>query len=206
MSADGCWGTELTPLFASQFYPWHHSLPGLCLERCVQGSHGGLRSFILECLESQNHQGWKSPPRSSSPAINPALPRSALTMSPGATSTDVFLTFSGIVLPPLPWSVPGHPFHEGIFPKSNLNHPCHSLRPFPLDLLCVPWQRFARGQPSPRGAQLWKRGQTNISGAADVPDPSCSSVTAGKPRTVSLGLLLQPQHGHQGFPLPVLHL
>lgn len=57
-------------------------------------------------------------------------------LSPSVTSSGLCGP-SGMGAPPLPRDTP---FHEGVFPISNLNIPWHDLRPFPCVLSLVFWE------------------------------------------------------------------
>lgn len=127
-------------------------------------------AFISEYAESQNHQALPDL------QVQPSTVMFSTSHVPRCHIHTYILTLSGVVTPPLPRSVPGHPFHEEIFPKSNLNHPWHNLRPFPFILLYIP------------GRGLLEKNQ--------APEEHSSS-KGDKPTSLVLQVSLIPvQHGH----------
>lgn len=85
----------ITLLALSIFSPWSRFLAGyqgsgMSMSAADSwGFHCLFATFPSPFLESQNHLGWRSPRRSLSPNVLPALPRPPPAMSPSATSTGL---------------------------------------------------------------------------------------------------------------------
>lgn len=103
-----------------------------------------LLCFVFLFVETENYQGWKTLLRSSSPNLNIIVPGPPLSHVPKHHIYMVFVHFqrwwfhhfSGQSVPML-----DHSFHEETFSNIQCKHPKHNLKPFPLVLLHVSWEK-----------------------------------------------------------------
>jgi len=130
------------------FIESYDPLYGIIVTNSIQPlkNYSGVLLDHRKCriVESWNHFSWKNLLRLSSPTSNLTLPSSALNYVSKRHTCASFKYLEGWWLnyvPEKPVPMPNNPFGEEIFLISNLNLPWRNLRPFPLTLSLVTWEK-----------------------------------------------------------------